>query len=98
MLFSGRMSSTIIWRTASKSWRLSPGSKKDGSENGTSSAGTVRDPQLSRAIGLFLKFNTDALAYFERSSLWLQDKGIYYSATPSLCVLAEAEPLEGSTR
>jgi hypothetical protein len=61
---------------ASKSWRLSPGSKKDGSENGISSAGTVRDPQLSLAVWLFLKFNTSALAYFDRSSLWLQDKRI----------------------
>jgi hypothetical protein len=41
--------------------------QKDSSENGTSSAGTVRDPQLSLAVSLFLKFNTDALAYFDRS-------------------------------
>src|SRR6266851_7467088 len=98
MLVSGRMWSTIIWRMDSKSWRLSPGSKKDGSENGISSAGTVRGPQLSLAVWLFLKFNTNALAYFDRSSLWLQDKRIDYSATASLYRLAGADPCEGSTR
>ena len=38
--------------------------------------GTVRDLQLSLAVWLFLKFNTSALAYFDRSSRWLQDKRI----------------------
>src|SRR5580704_2261365 len=51
MLVSGRMSSR---RMASKSRRLSPGSKKDGSEKGISSAGTVRDPQIARGAWLLL--------------------------------------------
>src|SRR3981081_4057875 len=98
MLVFGRMSSTIIWRMASKSWRLSPGSKKDGSENGISSAGTVRDPPLSLAVWLFLKFNTKRPRLFWSFLARLQDKRIDYSATASLYRVAEADPCEGSTR
>src|SRR5216684_2462865 len=83
---------------ASKSWTLSPGSKKDGSENGISSAGTVRDAQDALAASLSFRVNTMPLAYLVVPSPHSRMNGSINPPPASLYRAADAGPCDGSTR